>query len=247
MIRFTSFLGVGVAGATALLAAACTGNPPPGDSAYKTGSLGNGGFVFACSDGVACSEFSTGDAKDFPKNGVALGSTFNISFVPNDAMNASAINGTPADDKDIAVSGLGPFFSGGPDGILASDREGYGAIVAEHANGVVVDFVNVRIAKPSNLEIYETTSIFGNAAKDVGASLTLKVGDTKRLRTVAMDAASNVLAGSLRSEWSSNAENVFRVSVTNGVATVQALAAGSAVLSVTGGTFTRTVPVTVTP
>src|SRR6202000_2667793 len=82
--------------ASAVVAVACTGNPSAGDASYKTGSLGNGGVVFAGNDRVACNAFSTGFTKDFPQDGVALGSTFNIYFVPKDDQDQPALS-TPSD------------------------------------------------------------------------------------------------------------------------------------------------------
>lgn len=223
---------------------ACTGNPPPGDSSYKTGSLGNGGFVFACSDGVACNLFSTGYAKDFPKDGVALGSTFNIYYVPKDDQSQPALN-TPTDALGVTVKGLAPFFVGGTGGITATEREGFGAIVAQDANGVVADFISLEIVKPDALTIYSAADSTAKDAQDIGQTFSLKVGDTHQFRAVAKRGGA-ILAGSLNSEWQSSDPSVFDVATSGGVATLTAFKAGNATLTLVSAKFTRTLAVTVT-
>lgn len=231
--------------ASALVAIACTGNPPAGSASYKTGSLGNGGFVFACTDGVACDEFSTGFAANFPQDGVALGSTFNIYFVPKDDQDQPAFS-TPSDAIGVTVSGLEPFFNGGPEGITANIREGYGAIVAEQANATVVDFISLQVVKPASITIYNATAT-GNDATDVGATFSLKQGESHPFRAVAKSQAGAILAGSLNSSWKSADETIFAVATSAGVATLSGLKAGTANLTLLSATLTRTLAVTVTP
>lgn len=225
---------------------ACTGNPSPGDSSYKTGSLGNGGFVFACSDGVACNSFSTGYAASFPK-AVALGSTFNVYYVPKDDQNQPALK-TPDDAIGTVVSGLPPFFSGGPAGIAATAREGYGALVAERPDGTVVDFTDVQIVKPASIAIYKSNAgILGNDAQDVGATYSMKVGATDLFRAVAKGEDSQVLAGSLAVDWESSDTGTLSIALNDGQATFTALKAGSVTVTLNKAAIAKTLTVTVTP
>lgn len=236
---------VGV-GAVVVLAG-CTGNPPEGSSAYKTGSLGNGGFVFSCADGVACDEFSTGYAADFPKNGVATGSSFNIFYVPKDEQDKPALT-EPTDGLGITVRALGPLFTGGNGGdIVASGGEGFGAIVAQTANGVVADFTSIQIVRPASITIYDAQITLFNQAQDVGDSYSITKGTTHDFRLVAKSAGNLVLAGSLQQAWETDHEDIATVAVNNGVATLTAHNAGTANLSLTSASFTRNLKVTVTP
>src|SRR5262249_12552304 len=146
-------------------------------------------FLFACRGGAECSQWSTGDSKNFPQ-AVALGSTFNIRFVPNDEQHQGNIDlfSTAPTPDGITVAGLLPFFSGGAAGMAATTREGYGAIVAQEPDGTIVDFIDLQVVKPDSLTVYDGNSTSSNPV-DVGQSVTLTVNQTKTYRSVGLGAS----------------------------------------------------------
>ena len=67
---------------------------------------------------------------------------------------------TPSDAVRHHRERLGAVLQrSGPGGIVANNsQEGYGAIVAEQANGVVVDFISLQVVKPATITIYDATA-----------------------------------------------------------------------------------------
>jgi hypothetical protein len=234
----------------ALGTVACTGNPDVGDQAYKQGSLGNGGFLFGCADGVACKPFS-GDAKKFPTNGVAAGSTFGVRFVASSDQHSDvvvpAIVNFDTDDttyNGVTVGGLEPFFTEAPTsngGILAS-QVGAGTLMARKSDGTILDFISLRVVKAVKLVVYDASQ---TSPLDV-TTLSLAKGGQKQLRVVGQDVGTNNLAGSIQTAWSVDNTAVATVDHTDdGVATFAGVSTGTATATLTGGGLSRTVSVEV--
>ncbi len=212
------------------------------DAGRKPGELGNGGFYFSCDDAVACSRYSN-DAAKFPK-AVSLGATFSVRFVSNSS-NAGQIKfNESAPDRGITVEPIGAFVSRGPRGLVAL-KTGEATLISRDASGRLVDFVNVRVAKPDSLVVY--------APGDVGDSPPrvdkLVIGENERrtFRAFARE-KQTVLAGTLAVEWKSDSETVLAIeSVNDSEVTVVGRAPGKTTLTAIGGTLPVEIPVEVTP
>ena len=226
--------------AGAMLLAACTDRPGSGSPEYKTGSLGNGGFLFQCDDSVACDRWSTNSAKDFPSQ-IVTGATFKLRFVAN--QNQGEVIG---DDvyPGATMRALGPYVSSGPDGFTTL-KPGLGTVMVRDSSGFVIDYVTLSIQKPDALVVYDA-AYKGDVPTPV-KSLTMKASDRKSFRTVATKQL-QPLAGSIRVEWtSSNPAVVSVVSYSAGVALISAAGPGSAKLTAAGAALSMDIPVQVSP
>lgn len=213
------------------------------DGGYKAGELGNGGFYFSCNDAVACTRYSN-DASKFPQV-VSLGSTFDVRFVSKttDADTHITFN-EKAPDRGITINPVGEYISRGPTGLVAL-KSGFGTITSRDAAGQLVDFVNIRVAKPDALVVYAAEDASETPARI--ETVTLVKTDRRTYRAFAQEKKA-VLAGTLAIEWkSSNSAIVDVESTSEGKATIVARAAGSAKLIATGGTFTQEISVEVKP
>ncbi len=216
------------------------------DPGTKEGQLDNGGFHFSCDDAVACGKY-TNTAVKFP-DAVALGSTFAVTFTPKTASGLNISFNDSLPDRGIVVSPVSDaFVSRGVKGLVAVGS-GYATLASRDAAGHLVDYVVVRVAKPDALVVYDadqpTTS---NPVVVDTIELSLSAADSKKFRAFAQQNKAD-LAGSLQVEWASSNPLVADViNTTDAVASVVPRSTGTAMLTVTGGTFTRSVPITVKP
>jgi len=226
-----------------LLAAVGVGcsDPAPGDPAYRQGELGNGGFLFACDDSVACDRWSTNNASDFPKR-IATGSVFNLRFVAREDQGGFDLDGPETDG--VTLQALEPFVGRGPEGFAAL-RPGYGTVMAKRANGAVVDYATLTIVQPNALVVYPAG--YRGTTPERIETITIKVGETRAYRVVAEDANREAIAGSIRMAWSSAAPERLTVLYTNRVATVTAKGVGKTTLKAEGAALVRDIDVEVTP
>jgi len=212
------------------------------DSGSKPGELGNGGFYFSCDDAVACSRYSN-DASKFPE-AVAVGSTFAVRFVPKSNSGLDIHFNESATDRGLTVAPISEVYvSRGAKG-LAAVKTGYATLASRDAAGVFVDYVVLRVAKPDALVVYSADATSTSTPAHVD-SIELSAGDRRTYRALAQQNKAD-LAGSLQIEWTSSNPSVAAVeSTTDGKATVVAKSAGSAALVAVGGTFTQSIPITV--
>ncbi|CAN5925172.1 hypothetical protein BH11MYX4_BH11MYX4_59940 [soil metagenome] len=216
------------------------------DSGYKAGELGNGGFYFACSDAVSCARYSD-DAAKFPK-AVSIGSSFQVRFVSKTSANDTHITfNEQAADRGITISPVGEFISRGPNGLVAL-KTGWATITSRDAAGQLVDFVNIHVAKPDALVVYDADRVHSGDTPDrVDAlTLTLSASEPRYLRAFAQE-KNSVLAGTLAVEWSRNPEAVVYLQDNDGKVTVRARKPGTTTLTATGGTFTQQITIEVKP
>jgi len=217
----------------------------------KAGELGNGGFYFACTDAVSCARYSD-DAAKFPK-AVSVGSSFQVRFTPKSSLSASGsdshINLTTGTDRGITISPVGDgqsadsFISRGPNGLVAQ-RLGYGTIISRDAAGQIIDFVNIRVARPDALVVYDAAVARGDTPSRIEA-LTMSLSDSRQLRAFAQE-KNSVLAGSLAVEWSVEPKSgVVDIIDSDGEVTITPRAAGTAKLTASGGTFSQEISVEV--
>jgi hypothetical protein len=232
--------------AVALLAAsatACT-NPVPGSDAYKEGELGNGSFLFACDDGLACLPYS-GDAQKFPK-AIATGATFDVRFVAKNQQGSIIIINDHT-YEGVRTSGLGPYVSDGATGGFVAEQPGFGTIFARDSHNTIIDYVTINIVKPDSLVVYDANTGV-SFAKDPPRiqSVSMAVEDRKSFRVVAAR-TNEPVAGSIPVEWSSDHPEYVEIeSYTSHVATVHAKQAGTATLTAKGGgTLEKTINVEV--
>jgi hypothetical protein len=217
----------------------------PTSPAYRGGELGNGGFAFKCDEAVSCRQWSD-DAAKFPDT-VALGSTFRLRYIPRSASTPTLnINITTPENPDgTIIEGVGSdFLTKSVDGFLAVG-EGYGTVVARNAQGVVLDYTQLRILRPDSLFVYQADSSSERPPRIT--SVQLRVGENVTYRAAA-ERSSEILAGEIRCEWTSGDESVVDTTVdSSGKVTVYARSAGETTLSVAGGSFSQELAVEVTP
>jgi hypothetical protein len=221
----------------------CNGNPAPGSEAYKEGELGNGDFLFACDDGVACLPYS-GDAKKFPSK-IATGSIFDVRFVGKNQQ------GTVITIKDKKYDGIktepvAPYVSKGPDGFVAV-QPGYGTLIVRDSKGIVIDYVTMHFVQPDDLIVYDANY---DAAKGKQPpqiqTLNLKVDATPSYRVVAEHAAEAV-AGSIPVKWESLDDTIVEVeSYSRGVVNLRAKGVGKTKISAKGAALEKQMDVEVT-
>lgn len=236
-----------LAGAAALMVVAavatgCTGNPSAGSPAYKAGELGNGGFLFNCDDSVACDRWTTNNAKDFPDT-VATGAAFNVRFVASGDQTSVDLTINSPKYNGVIETPIAPFMSSGPDG-MTTVKPGYGVIAARDSRGYIVDYVTIRIVKPTGLIIYDAKYKGDDPTKL--ETITLKKDETQQYRAVG-EYDKQKIAGSIRVSWKSADSNIAEVvSYTKGVVTVKGKAAGKTKLTASGAALDQDVNVEVT-
>lgn len=237
-----AMVAVAALGASGALAG-CNDNPAPGSAAYKEGELGNGDFLFACDDGVACLPYS-GDAKRFPKQ-IATGSNFDVRFVAK-GQQGTTINIDGKQYDGVTVEAVAPYVSKAP-GEFAAVKPGYGTVIARDSAGTVIDYVTLKIVPPDDLIVYDANydAARGDDPPRI-QSITLKVEEAPRYRVVA-EYGGNAAAGSIPVKWESKNPAVVAVeSYANGVVNLRAKSAGTAEITATGASLEKTIEVEVT-
>jgi hypothetical protein len=218
----------------------CNGNPEEGSSAYKEGKLGNGSFLFKCDDSVACDRWSTNSAKDFPTQ-IATGSNFNLRFVA-EGNEGWSLNIKGKHYDGITLEAIGPFVSSGPEGFSAVSP-GFGTVVARDNRGAVIDYVNVRIARPDGLVVYKADYKGTDPPRLQAVNMT--VGQAQSFRTVA-ERGLEAMAGSVRVEWTSADPAIAQVeSYSRGVVNIVAKGEGKTKLTAAGAALTKEIDVEV--
>jgi hypothetical protein len=210
-------------------------------SAAKTGSLGNGDFYFTCDDSVACSKYRN-VSKDFP-DAVAEGAVFHVQY----QLFSNSItlkDNVPGQGYTLATVGR-DYLTVGPEGFTGV-QAGYGTVIVRTAEGHVVDFTTMKIAKPDAIAVYDLTEEQQGGAKLVtNAGLTMTVNDEKSLSAVARQHQAD-LAGVFEADWISDATDTVTVGTrVGGKISIQAMKAGTAHLTVQGAALTQQVTITV--
>ena len=224
--------------------AGCSGNPSPGSPAYKEGELGNGDFLFACDDGVACLPYS-GDAKRFPEQ-IATGSTFSVRFVANGSQGASSITINDKKYEGITAQAVAPYVGKGPDGFAAL-KPGYGTVVARDNRGTVIDYVTLTIVEPDGLVVYDA-NYDASRGKDPPRiqAMNLKVDDAPSYRVVA-ERKLRAVAGSIPVEWEVDDSNVVQIeSYTGNAVNLRAKGVGKTKARAKGAALVKEIDVEVT-
>lgn len=240
--------GLSLALAVAAVAAlgACTGNPGAGSAAYKEGVLGNGSFVFACDDGIACRPYSN-DADKFPK-AIASGSNFDVRFVPKGQEGNALVLSDGRRYEGIKTTALAPYVEPAGDGDgFAAVKAGFGTVLARDSRGTIVDYVTLTIVQPDTLIVYDANYDGGLFAKPPPQleALNMNVDDRGSYRVVAGYARAEA-AGSIPVDWSSDDPTVVQIESYSGrVVNVIAKKAGNATLTAKGAGVIKTVPVEV--
>ncbi|OJY25133.1 MAG: hypothetical protein BGO98_09040 [Myxococcales bacterium 68-20] len=223
--------------------AGCSGNPTAGSEAYKEGELGNGDFLFACDDGLACLPYS-GDAKRFP-DAIASGATFDVRFVAKNQQGPVIVIKEKR-YEGIKTVAIGPYVSQGPDG-FAAVKPGYGTVMVRDSGGTVIDYVTLKIVKPDALIVYDANYDVakGNVPPRIQA-LNLKVDQTPSYRVVA-EYNLKAVAGSIPVEWTSDASDVVVVeSYSDRVVNLRAKGVGKTKIKADAGGLVKEIDVEVT-
>lgn len=184
-------------------------------------------FLAACSDPPPIPKtgngelhqgtFVFGEADGLP-DGIAVDADFELHYEPS-APQATTLE--PAPD----------FFTVTNDTFHAT-RAGYGAVLVMNAGGNVIDFVNLHVKTVASLAI-------------AGVDAPLAVGDTKTLTASAFDVVNAPLAGTLTFDWESSDPAIATVTVTDGVATLHAVAPGTVHIRAIAGSATSAIDVQV--
>lgn len=204
------------------------------------GNLGNGAFQYDCvsSDDPACPSSDPTQIGSSPANfpaALASGAHFKVTFTANDASKG----GNPS-VKPVAPEYLSALSA---DGSFTALKPGDDALVARSSvDGLVFDFTDITISPISSLGV--TTS----DGQPLPTDLQLSTGGTKTLLATALGPRSEKLAGSVDYTWKSSDDTIVHLEEGNPTAhvDVDAVKAGSATLTVTQGTMTVTIPITVT-
>lgn len=211
-------------------------------SAAKTGSLANGDFYFTCDDTVACSKYRN-VSKEFP-DAVAEGAVFHVQYQLF-SNSLTLKDNIPGQGYTLATVGR-DILTVGPEGFTGV-KAGYGTVVVRTAEGHIVDFTTMRIAKPDAIAVYDVSNQQGSGANLVTQALAMKVKDQKELNAVARQKQAD-LAGVFEAEWVSDHPEIVSVDTRTGnKIQISAVAAGKATLTIKQAALTQTVSIEVTP
>jgi len=208
------------------------------------GNLGNGTFNYTCvsSDDPACPQSSATVINETPTTptnfppALASGAHFKVGYTPSDPTKG----GNPA-LKPVAPEYISALSA---DGSLTALKPGKDSLVARSSvDGLVYDFTVINVLPISSLAV---TSVDG---QPIPGDVTLNLGSTTSYLATALGPHDEKLAGAVDYTWSSNNPSVVKIEQGNPTAHVDldALSNGSAVLTVTQGSLTITIPITVAP
>jgi len=203
------------------------------------GNLGNGSFSYVCvsGDDPACSSSGSGGAGTSPANfpaALANGAHFKVIY---SAYNSEA-GGNPT-LKPVAPEYISTLSA---DGSLIALKPGIDGMVARSSvDGLVYDFTYVTISPISSLGV--TTS----DGEPLPTTLQISNGGTTSLLASALGPRSEKLAGGVDYTWKSSDDTIVHLEQGNPTAhvDVDGVKAGSATLTVTQGSMTVSIPITV--
>lgn len=204
------------------------------------GNLGNGAFAYNCvsTDDPACptsSDLQIGSPPATFPAALANGAHFKVTYTAND----SAKGGNPS-VKPVAPEYLSALSA---DGSFTALKPGADALVARSSvDGLVFDFTDIIISPISSLGVTTTDG------QPLPTTFDLSTGGTKTLLATALGPRSEKLAGSVDYTWKSSDDTIVHLEEGNPTAhvDVDGVKAGTATLTVTQGTMTVTIPITVT-
>ena len=191
--------------------------------------LANGDFIYECvnNDDLMCPEELVAEA--FPEQ-VAVGARFDATFVPAEETE-SAIEIRSGSSAYIARAGQA----------FRAEQAGRGVLLARRASdGAALGFVHLVLADLAELSIQQRS---GDPA------LIVMVADEQQaLRVVPLGAGGKPLGGAIDYTWTSSDETVLQpmVASPSALMTVLARGAGDATLTVTAGTQSAQISITVT-
>ncbi len=239
-----------VAVGVALMGTACSAGDPGTGS---LGELGEGVFTYHCIDDgdAVCNvtaavntaevDFELGLDGEIPA-AVAVGARFDLTFfgdVTTDDGEIIFVETVPASREHVRTGGGFMIESPGTYAFLARSPKGY-----------VADFTHITAVPASDFDVWH--------AEQRVSSISLVTGRETDLAVVPRDATGMALAGALPYAWHSSDESVVRVAAAGTVGTpatgleqnddevrIVALAAGSAVLTITAGEVEQHIDITV--
>ena len=208
-----------------------------------TGNLGNGSFSYVCvnADDPACASDATGSGQigenpaSFPAL-LAEGAHFKVTYEAKD----SEEGGNPI-LKPVAPEYIGSLSA---DGSLTALKAGKDAMVARSSvSGLVYDYTYITISPISSLGVTTTDG------EPIPTTLQISPGGTTTLVATALGPRQEKLAGGVDYTWTSSDDTIVHLGQGNPTAHVDVMGvkSGSATLTVTQGSLTVTIPVTVLP
>jgi len=220
------------------------------DHGAEPGELGRGTFKYACGQGGAdaqCNDDADLAIVDPSTNlpSVALSSTFNVGFLPNDDSDGT-LRGTQSGDADFLAidSSVGSAQ-------YVAERTGYVAVIGldDHP----LDLVHVKIESIDHLEFANTNPSAGGTLKGqvtvpgLTISASASSAPTMLVRVVPMTADRRLLAGALACKWTTSDATIVAIDggATQNIVKVDLLKNGTATLHVTLGALSGDVTLTV--
>jgi hypothetical protein len=205
--------------ASLLLLPACEESPPG-----TQGELGQGSFTYKCvsSEDVGCLN-APYDGAELP-GGIAVGSKFDLNF--------------HGEESARIVSGSESLAETLSDGFLARAPGAVAMLAQATAQDRVVDFVHLELTDVADLEL---------RGEGTDGEEPLSVGSNWEWSASPKSSEGTALAGTLLCKWASSDTSVVRFSQTqethlNGV---RGIAPGKAVVTVTVGSASKAIEVTV--
>jgi hypothetical protein len=194
----------------------------------QAGELGNGRFRYVCA-GTTDPYCDDGyEASSFPPT-LAVGSRFSLRYELEESGESAVVE--PA--SRVALSKEGSVFT--------LHQRGYVAVLAQTAFGDVVDILHLNA---NDVAVFE---VFADSPAPL-AEIELAVGERLDLRVDPKDDLGTLVAGSLAYAWSTPAlDTVVRIAsaTDSDTVTVQGLATGYSMLTLTAGDSTVSLPVAV--
>jgi hypothetical protein len=232
------FLGAFVASIVGAGGCSAAHDPALDTASAKTGSLANGDFFFTCDDSVSCKDYRNYSTK-FP-DFIAEGAVFHVQYkVFSNSLTLS--DNVPGQGYTLATVGSS-YLTLGPEGFTGV-KAGFGTIVVRTASGQTVDFTQINIATPDEIVVYDAS--YQGTAPDPVTTVTMNPTDTKQFRTLARQHQTN-LAGVFETDWKSDHPEFVRVGTrVGGTISIEAVAGGTATLTVEGAALKQSVTVNV--
>lgn len=197
----------------------------------QLGELGNGSFSYDCDSATVCN--TQGAADEFPA-GIATGSTFRVSFDNFKAKSA------------VRLEPISPSYLTKRGDDFVAIREGFGGIAAFDRNDDVIDYLFVKLEKPSGLRV----STLSGDARDATSAPVVITGSTGtrelRVRPRARDGRD--LGGVLAFEWTAADPAVVAIDFDrsdSSFATLRAAGTGRTKVTVVGAALETTFDVEV--
>ncbi len=205
----------------------------------ESGELGRGVFYYNCVNityDSAC--FDTTETPNYPEV-LAEGAMFDMEYALDLNDGYDTLKVIPASPNHVSEAG----------GVLTLEASDFVAIFSVEGPNQIVDIVHILGMPITDMAIVGSSWDGGNVEFQSIESIELEVGQTLKLRGVAMDDFGRALAGLIRYDWTVGDEEVIALgpNTTDSVFTLEGLTPGATTLIVdVGGSIEKEFLVEVT-